>query len=110
MSNWKTLVTILVLVLAIPLLVTAGGDAAKGKAVYTGKCATCHGPAGEGKEAIAKMFKVELRHLGSREVQAKKDAELAKVISDGTGKMKPVKLTDTEAADVIAFIRSLAKK
>jgi mono/diheme cytochrome c family protein len=98
------------LVLPVAALVAAAGDAAAGKAVYTSKCATCHGAAGEGKEAIAKMFKVEMKNLGSKEVQAKSDAELRKGITEGFGKMKAVKLTDKEAADVIAFIRSLAKK
>jgi mono/diheme cytochrome c family protein len=85
------------------------GDATKGKAIYTGKCAACHGAAGEGKDAIAKMFKVEMKHLGSKEEQAKSDADLKKVIAEGSGKMKPVKLTEAETADVIAFVRTLKK-
>ena len=43
--------------------------------------------------------------LGSKEVQAKKDADLKKDIVEGNGKMKPVKLTDEETANVIAFLR-----
>ena len=56
----------------------AAGDAAAGKADYAKKCASCHGQAGEGKDAIAKSLKVELKHLGSKEVQAMSDADLKK--------------------------------
>ena len=41
-------------------------DVAAGKELYGKKCASCHGVAGEGKESVAKTFKVELKHLGSR--------------------------------------------
>jgi mono/diheme cytochrome c family protein len=102
---------ILLFAVCVPLFSAGKGDATAGKAVYTKRCATCHGAAGEGKEAIAKMLKVEMRHLGSKEVQAKSDAELRKVIVEGTGKMKPVTgLTDSEVANLIAYVRSLAKK
>lgn len=87
------------------------GDAAAGKAVYAKKCASCHGEKGEGKEAIAKMMKVEMKHLGSKEVQAKSDDELKKDTTQGFGKMKGVQgLSDKDVADLIAHIRSLAQK
>lgn len=87
------------------------GDAAAGKAVYTKKCASCHGEKGEGKEAIAKMMKVEMKHLGSKEVQAKNDDELKKDTTQGFGKMKGVqRLSDKDVADLIAHVRSLAQK
>jgi mono/diheme cytochrome c family protein len=82
-----------------------------GKAAYTKACGSCHGLDGAPKEAIAKMMKVEMRHLGSKEVQAKNDAGLRKDIVEGTGKMRPVKgLSDTQVNDVVAFLRSLATK
>ena len=86
------------------------GDAAAGKEVYSKKCANCHGAAGEGKDSVAKALKVELRPLGSKEVQAKSDADLKKVILEGTGKMKTVAGVDAKAADdVVAYIRTLKK-
>src|SRR3972149_3012332 len=95
----------------LPALVLAAGDAAAGKAVYDKKCATCHGPDGEGKDAIAKMMKVTLRPLASKEVQAKSDAELTKDITAGNGKMKAVAgLSEADVANVVAFVRTLAKK
>ena len=86
-------------------LVWAADD---GKTVYAKKCASCHGDKGEGKPAIAKSMKVELRHLGSKEVQAKNDADLAKSINEGGGKMKPVKgLSEGDVKAVIAYVRTL---
>lgn len=105
-ARWMILTSAL-LALSVPLLLAAG-DAEAGATVFAKKCATCHGKAGEGKAAIAKMMKVELRHLGSKEVQAKSDAELKKEILEGTGKMKPVKgLKDADVANIIAFVRTL---
>lgn len=89
----------------------AAADAAAGKDPYMKKCASCHGQAGEGKETIAKNFKVELKHLGSKEVQSKSDAELKKIITEGVGKMKPPKDLDASFLDdIVAYLRTLAKK
>ena len=106
-----TMTTALILILVTAGSLAAAGDAAAGKEVYAKKCASCHGAAGEGKDAIAKMMKVELKHLGSKEVQAKSDGDLAKAIKEGTGKMKPVAdLKDKDVQDVVAHMRTLAKK
>ena len=87
-----------------------GGDAAAGKAAFTKSCAACHGADGAPKEAVAKMLKVEIPHLGSKDVQAKSDADLKKVITDGYEKMKPVKnLSDKDVGNLIAFVRTLKK-
>jgi mono/diheme cytochrome c family protein len=92
--------------LILPALLFAAGDAAKGKQVFS-RCAVCHGAAGEGKEAIAKAFGVTMKHLGSKEVQSLDDAAIKKVILEGKGKMKPVPLSDDEAQNVIAYLRTL---
>ncbi|MBI3405325.1 MAG: cytochrome c [Acidobacteria bacterium] len=107
----KLVLAVVVVFLAVtPMLLAQKGDAAAGKAIYTSKCAMCHGAAGEGKEAMAKMLKVEFKHLGSKEVQAKSDADLKKEIGEGVGKMKPVKLaSDADVANVIAYMRTLKK-
>jgi len=95
---------------AVPAIMAQKGDAATGKAVYTSKCAMCHGADGAGKDAMAKMLKVEFKHLGSKEVQAKSDADLKKEIDEGVGKMKPVKLAKAEdMANLIAYMRTLKK-
>lgn len=110
MRQWLIPGLILSVVVAVPAWVAAGGDAAAGKTIFAKKCAVCHGKAGEGKAAMAKMLKVEMRHLGSQEVQAKSDDELSKTITKGTGKMKPVKgLSDADVANVVAYLRTLKK-
>ncbi len=101
----------LVLLVGVPGTMAGKGDATAGKAVYTKKCATCHGTAGEGKEAIFKMMKAEVKHLGSKELQAKTDADWRKAITAGSGKMKPVTgITDKEMDDLMAFVRTLSAK
>ncbi len=87
----------------------AAGNAETGKALYDKKCASCHAKDGAGNPGIAKAMKVELRHLGAREVQAKSDADLKKDTVEGVGKMKGIKLTDAEWADVLAYMRTLKK-
>ncbi|MFQ5664306.1 MAG: c-type cytochrome [Terriglobia bacterium] len=111
MRRWLVPGLILLVAVAIPAMLVGKGDAAAGKTVFAKKCARCHGKMGEGKPAIARMFKVELRHLGANEVQAKSEAELRQDITQGTGKMKPVKgLNDADLANLIAHLRTLKKK
>jgi mono/diheme cytochrome c family protein len=88
----------------------AAEDAATGKATFSTKCAACHGPAGEGKDSVAKMLNVEMRQLGSKEVQSQSDSDLKKVILEGRGKMKAAAGIDTKTADdVVAYLRTLKK-
>lgn len=96
------------LIVSLWSLAAEKGDAAKGKEVFR-RCATCHGDSGEGREAIAKVFGVTMKPFSSKEIQSQSDAALRKVIIEGKGKMKGVDLSDTEAADVIAFLRTLKK-
>lgn len=93
-------------VVLIPL-----GALAAGADTYAARCKSCHGASGEGNPALAKALKVEIHPLGSAEVQAKKDADLKKEITEGVGKMKGV--TGLAAADVdavVAHIRTFKAK
>lgn len=109
--GWLTVGLILLGLVIAPGLLGNGSNAEAGKAVYDKKCATCHGKTGEGNPAIAKTLKVELRALGSKEVQAQSDDQLRKFVTEGTAKKKPVKgLSDADLANVIAYLRTLAKK
>lgn len=82
-------------------------DAAAGKAAYEKSCKRCHGADGAPVAAIAKMMKVEMKHLGSKDVQAKSDAALVKEAKEGVGKMKPMTISDAEASNIVAFMRTL---
>ena len=108
----KTLVVlILMAVVLISVTPLIAADTAAGKDLYGKKCASCHGANGEGKEAIAKMFNVEMKPLTSKDVLSKSDADLKKAMLEGSGKMKAVKDLDVKGADdIVAYLRSLAKK
>jgi mono/diheme cytochrome c family protein len=104
------LALVLALVLSVALLYASGpGDAKKGKELFANKCTTCHGDKGEGKPTIEKVLNVKMRPLSSKEVLSKSDEQLKKNLVEGNGKMKPVKLADSEAADILAYLRTLAQ-
>jgi cytochrome c6 len=81
-----------------------------GPALYKTKCATCHGAEGKGDTAVAKADKI--RDLSSADVQQQSDADLTAVISTGKGKMPAYgkSLKPDQVKDLVAYIRSLAKK
>ena len=104
---------VLMLIVSVVLFVNPifAADTAAGKELFGKKCASCHGASGEGKESVAKMLKAEIHNLGSKEVQAKSDADLKKNILEGMGKMKAVKDIDAKGADdIVAYLRTFAKK
>jgi mono/diheme cytochrome c family protein len=78
--------------------------------VYNRACKACHGATGTPNMAIAKMQKVEMKDLKAAEVQGVSDAEMKTIITDGRGKMKPVRgLTEADVDNVVAYVRSLKK-
>lgn len=110
MKKTGVLMAILAFV-AVPSALANGGDVAAGKDAFMKHCATCHGADGNGKDAVAKLLKVTFPPLGSKEVQALSDADMHNVLLNGKGKMKPVKdLNRSDIPNLIAFVRSLAKK
>lgn len=85
-------------------------DAAAGKMVFDTKCKTCHGADGAGNAGLAKALSVTFKPLGGDEIQKMSDADLKKVITAGSGKMKPVAgLMPAQVDDVVAFVRTLKK-
>ena len=97
------------LFVAMIIMAVAGAAFADGAAVFTGKCAMCHGKTGAGDTGMGKSLK--LRDLASADVQKQSDADLAKIVTDGQGKMPAYKgkLSDDEIKSVVAFIRTLKK-
>ena len=85
-------------------------DPKAGQAIYVKSCKSCHGSDGTPNAAIAKMLKVEMKDLKSAEVQGMSDADIKKIVSEGKGKMKPVKtVSGGDADNVAAYILSLKK-
>jgi cytochrome c6 len=99
-------------ILATIPVVFVFGVAARGDGVgdFKAKCAMCHGADGTGSTATGKALKV--RDLGSADVQGQTDAQLYDIVTNGKGKMPAYKgqLTDEQIKELVAFIRSLAKK
>jgi len=110
MKQWAVCVSLVALAVGSAQVAAAQGGAVTAKELYAKKCGTCHGDKGEGKPAVAKMLKIEFRHLGSKEVQAQSNEDLNKVIIKGFEKMKPVQgLSEAEVASVVAYMRTLAQ-
>ena len=86
-------------------------DAKPGKATYDKLCVSCHGADGKGNPAMAKALGEKGLNLVAKDVQAKKDDQLLKVIVDGAGKMPASgkNLSKQEQKDVLSYTRSLAK-
>lgn len=70
--------------------------AADGAALYNSKCKACHGADGAG----AKMAPTPIAGMPADQVK--------KAITEGKGKMKPVKIDDADA--VAAYVAGLKKK
>lgn len=88
-------------------------DTKNGSAAYDRECKECHAMNGAPIASVARAMKkkqVVMRDLGSKEVQALKDAEWKKMVLEGTGKMQPVKtFKGAELDDVLAYMRTLKK-
>lgn len=87
----------------------AAADAEAGKTVFAARCKTCHGAEGQGNPGMAKALNVEIKPLGSEDVQKKSDADLKANITAGVGKMKPISVTGADADNLVAFIRTMKK-
>ena len=106
----KTCVSMTFLLTVSAVAALAAGDAAAGKVVFEKSCKTCHGATGVANPNIAKMMKVDIKDLGSPEIQKMTDAEFKTTITEGHGKMKPVKsVTGGDIDNVIAYVRTLKK-
>jgi mono/diheme cytochrome c family protein len=102
-----------ILVLLIALLAPSAvfaADASEGGASFKAKCAMCHGADAAGKTVMGE--KLGIKDLRSDEVQKQSDAELAQIIAKGKAKMPAYegKLTTDQVQNVVAFIRTAAKK
>ena len=91
------------------------GDAVKGKEVFTGTCATCHGPDAKGLPNLGKDMTISEFIAGQSNDQLLAFVQHGRPTSDPantTGVDMPPKggnpaLTEEQLKDVIAFIRTL---
>lgn len=106
-SRILTLTTLVAVALAIVIPATASVD---GAATFKSKCAMCHGADATGKTAMG--ARLNIRDLTSPEVQKQSDAELTTVITKGRNKMPAFagKVSTDDAAGLVKYIRTLAKK
>ncbi len=84
----------IVTALSVLALATAA-YAADGKAQYDSKCKACHGASGEGTK------------MAPNAIAGMDAASVKKTITEGKGKMKPVKVDDADA--VAAYVAGLKK-
>ena len=95
--------------IAIALLFVPALALADGAALFKQNCAPCHGVDGSANTPAGKSLKA--KDLRSAEVQKKTDEQLANQIRNGKGPMPAFnKLKENEVAELVAFIRALAKK
>ena len=92
------------LILAGTALVAAPVLAAEdGAALYKAKCAGCHGVDG-----VTKKMGEPSRNLNDPKLQAEATKEsIAKVVAEGKGKMKPVKLAPEQIDAVAAHVKAM---
>ena len=100
---------LLVALLLAPLAARAA-DANDGATSFKAKCAMCHGADAAGKTVMGE--KLGIKDLRSAEVQKQSDADLAQIISKGKNKMPAYegKLSNDQVQNVVAYIRTTAKK
>jgi len=95
--------------LVTAMIVASAGMAwaADAAATWASQCASCHGKDGSGNTAMGKKLGIK----DYTKEQSFSDAEAAKVIADGKGKMKAYKgkLSDADIKALVAYVRSLKK-
>lgn len=83
------------LVTGLFLLAFASVALADGAATFKARCAVCHGPEGVG----GKIHPASIRGTS--------EATVLEMVKNGRGKMKPVKLSDADAAEVAKYVAGL---
>lgn len=96
------------LMLALGVSLASGACFAQsaGEATYKAKCQMCHGATGTPSAGMAKAMGIKAAN--DPDIKKLSAEQVAAVIKDGKGKMKPVAgLTDAQIKDVAAFYRGL---
>lgn len=87
-----------------------GQTSPDGATVFKAKCAMCHGADGTGKTPMGQ--KMNIRDLHSAETQKQTDADLARAIVQGKGKMPAYgkSLREDQIKLLVSHVRELSKK
>src|ERR1017187_5671098 len=97
----KTIIATLILTASAGL---SWAGATEGKEGFTAKCKACHGAEGTPPAGMAKGMETK----PMKDLQALTDAQIREAFLKGKGKMKPdAGVTEKQAADVVAFVRTL---
>jgi mono/diheme cytochrome c family protein len=110
-GSWREkLISCAVAIAVVCLLGLPARAQETGESLFKGKCSMCHGPDGAGKTMMGEKLKIP--DLNSAAVQKKTDADLRTIIVKGKNKMPAyeTKLTKEQIGELVACIRSLAKK
>jgi cytochrome c6 len=84
--------------------------AANGAATYKAKCAICHGADGTGKTPVGQSMGI--KDFGSSEIQAKSDATLTDIVTNGFNAMPAFKsqLSKARITELVKYLRTFKKK
>ena len=93
--------------LAPLLLLSSARAAGPAPDIYKAKCAACHGKKGDGDTMLGKNMNV--RPLGSDDVQKQSDNDLFSIISKGKRRMPAYdnRLSRNQIEDLVKYIRTL---
>lgn len=109
---------LLVVLVLVPALAFGEGDAKRGNDLFHKNCSSCHGNAGKGDGPAAIALNPKPRDLSDKSYMSERNdqylSDLVKKGGTALGKspLMPAMgavLNDGEVADVIAYIRTLAK-
>ena len=106
--------------LVVPAAPGQAADLAKGKKMNVEHCEKCHGKTGKGDGSALKRIKADVTPVDwtNKTAMAKwSDADMTKIIKEGgkaAGRSMIMpsygeKLSDTDVANLVAYIKSLAK-
>jgi predicted CXXCH cytochrome family protein len=98
--------TVLLAAAALTAPAAFAADAKAGKDIYDKSCKSCHGADGTPNPAMVKMLKVDMKDLKSADVQKLSADDIKKIVIEGKGKMKPVKIGGS-ADDVVAYVKTI---
>lgn len=92
-------------------MASAAGDAARGKSLYAGKCAACHGAGGKGDGAVAAALNPPPSNFTDPAFwKGATDATIATTIEKGHGDMPPMDQNPQDVRDLTAYLTQTFKK